>query len=154
MSETWDSKIVAEKTLEIMPKMSRIMTVYMTSVTENEATFMQIATLHMLMNRGMTISDLAKKRHVSLQAASKFVQGLVERGWVVRVEDPNDRRRAILEVTEDGQEQESELRHQMINHLSDLMSDLSLEEISAAQIFLSGLNRLIQPYHLEENNND
>src|SRR5690606_25990030 len=102
MSETWDYQILAKQMLEIMRKLSRLMVVHVTSLTESEATMMQMGALHMLSHHPMTTSDLAKKRKVSLQAASAFVQGLVDKGWVIRVEDPNDRRRSIIEVTEEG----------------------------------------------------
>jgi DNA-binding MarR family transcriptional regulator len=150
MDETWDSKILAKKMFEIIPKLTRLMTRQMTTLTENETTMMQIGVLHMLMQNRMTTSALAKKRKVSLQAASAFVQSLVDRDWVVRVEDPKDRRRAILDVTLEGQQQAEALRMQITEQLSHLMSDLSLEEISAAQIFLNGLDLIVQKYNLGE----
>lgn len=150
MDEIWNSETLAKKMLEVMPRLTRLMTLHMTSLTENETTMMQIGALHMLMKKNMTTSDLAKMRHVSLQAASSFVQGLVDRGLVLRVEDPHDRRRAILEVTEEGCRQAEALREQMSAHLSTFMSELSSEEIEAGQVFLNGLQRIVQQYNLDE----
>ena len=144
MNNMWDSHALARNLLELMPKLRRIMSRHMHSLSKNEATMMQIGALHMMMETKMTTSDLAKKRHVSLQAASAFVQGLVERGWVVRVPDPNDRRRSILEVTAEGKEQEFALRNQMITVLATFIEDLSPEEASAAQVCFDGLNRIMQ----------
>ncbi|MBZ0296516.1 MAG: MarR family transcriptional regulator [Anaerolineae bacterium] len=147
MDETWDAQTLAKRMLEVMPKLSRLMALRMNTLTEKEATLMQMGALHMLINNNrMTTSDLAKKRQVSLQAASTFVQGLVDRGWVVRVDDPNDRRRSILEVTPEGRIREAELRDLMTSYMADALTSLSQEEIDAAKIFLAGLNRLTEQY--------
>lgn len=150
MDETQDSQELAKQMLELMPKFSRLMAAHMTALTENETTMMQMGALHMLMHHEMTTSDLAKKRNVSLQAASAFVQGLVERGWVVRMEDPKDRRRSILQVTPDGEEQAQILRQQMTAHLSNLLSSLSQDERDAAQVFFDGLERIVQEFNFDE----
>ncbi len=149
MDKIWDSKTLARNLLELMPKLRRIMSRHMGSLSNNEATLMQIGALYMIMETKMTTSDLAKKRHVSLQAASTFVQGLVDRGWVVRVPDISDRRRSILEVTDEGKAQEFALRNQMTDLLAIFVADLSPEEASAAQVFFNGLNRIIDEKNIE-----
>jgi len=150
MDNIWDSTTLARNLLELMPKLRRIMSRHMGSLSNNEATLMQLGALYMMMETKMTTSDLAKKRHVSLQAASTFVQGLVERGWVVRVPDPNDRRRSILEVTDEGKAQEFALRNQMTELLATFVADLSPEEASAAQVFFNGLNRIMHEKSIKE----
>jgi len=150
MNKLWDSHTLAENLLDLMPKLRRIMSRHMGSLSNNEATLMQLGALYMMMETPMTTSDLAKKRHVSLQAASTFVQGLVERGWVVRVKDPNDRRRSILEVTAEGKEQASALRDQMTNIVATFIDDLHSEEAAAAQVFFNGLNRIMHDKNIEE----
>lgn len=53
-----------------------------------------------LMNiEGNRISELAKRMHVSKQAASKTVQELEANGYVVRKEDPDDRRAYVIDFT-------------------------------------------------------
>jgi DNA-binding MarR family transcriptional regulator len=150
MNKLWDSHTLAENLLDLMPKLRRIMSRHMGSLSNNEATLMQLGALYMLMEAPMTTSDLAKKRHVSLQAASTFVQGLVERGWVIRVKDSNDRRRSILEVTAEGKKQAFALRNQMTDIVTVFMDDLSPEEATAAEVFFKGLNRIMQEKKIEE----
>jgi DNA-binding MarR family transcriptional regulator len=47
-------------------------------------------------------SDLARRLEVSKQAAAKTIAVLLERGYVVRGEDPSDRRRKRIEITASG----------------------------------------------------
>lgn len=142
-----DSVELASQILPLLPRLNRLMAHYVESISENEATLMQFGALHMLMENKMTMSDLAKKRRVSLQAASVFVQGLVDRGWVIRVPDPNDRRRSILEVTPEGQKQERYVRDQMVTYLASLITEFTPEEQAAAQIFVKSVDRMLQQQH-------
>jgi MarR family transcriptional regulator, negative regulator of the multidrug operon emrRAB len=68
---------------------------------------------------------------------------LVEKGWVVREPDPNDRRQWLLKVTPAGQERAKASLDLLTNILTDLLSELSPEELAAAQVFLPALQRIV-----------
>ncbi|MBN1563765.1 MAG: MarR family transcriptional regulator [Anaerolineae bacterium] len=91
----------------------------------------------------LTVSKLAQTRRVSLQAASALVQGLVERGWVTRTPDPNDRRQALLEVTPEGLARAEFAKGQMVSYLVGSLDGLEPEEIAAASIFLPAVKRVL-----------
>ena len=91
----------------------------------------------------MTTSDLAKMRKVSLQSASVLVQALVDRGWLTRTPDPNDRRQQLLEVTPEGAERARAVHDQMIGLIAAVVQDLTPEELQAASVFLPALHRVI-----------
>jgi DNA-binding MarR family transcriptional regulator len=110
---------------------------------EEETSLMQISVLHQIQEQSMTASDIAKKRRVSLQSASVLVQGMVEKGWVIRVPSPTDRRQFLLQVTPEGMEKAKVTRDQLINHLAGFMENLSPEEIAAGQVFLPALHRIL-----------
>lgn len=150
MSETWNHEEVAIHILRFMPRFGRLISAHVTTLSGNDATMMQISALHMMSQHPMTTSDLAKKRHVSLQAASTFVQGMVDRGWVVRVVDPNDRRRSILEVTEEGHKQEEKIHTQMTQYVTGLVAELNPDETIAAKTFLEGLDRILLQHPLDD----
>lgn len=143
MDDTWTSYNLAEELLKIVPSMGRVMDRYIREMGEEETTIMQVRALFHIMENTATASDLAKKRRVSLQAASNLVQGLVERGWVVRTVDPNDRRQFLLEVTPEGLRRAQTAREQMTAYMAGFLDGLSAEEIAAAQVFLPSLHRLL-----------
>lgn len=49
-------------------------------------------------------SELGRRMSVSKQAALRTISVLIERGWVARQDDPEDRRRMKLAVTDAGHE--------------------------------------------------
>lgn len=106
----------------------------------NETALIQGSTL---LEEPMTVSDLARKRHVSLQSASKLVQVLIERGWVTRVRKSDDRRQYLLEVNDVGKAHAKELQTLFLNYTQELMNELTVEQVAAAQVFLPALERFL-----------
>jgi DNA-binding MarR family transcriptional regulator len=69
-----------------------------------ELTLTQIKLLHHLDDESseLTLKEAAERVHVSLPAASRMVDDLVRRGFVVRNEDAEDRRMKRVRLTEAG----------------------------------------------------
>lgn len=119
------------------------MTSRMREKGEDEATFMQISVLMHLREHPITTSELAKRRKVSLQSASVLIQGLVERGWIVRTPDPTDRRQSLLEVTPEGQERAQLAQELITDTIAEVLDELTPEELEGASTFLPGLRRAV-----------
>jgi DNA-binding MarR family transcriptional regulator len=116
---------------------------WMRSSGEEEATMMQIGVLMHLQEQPITASELAKRRKVSLQSASVLVQGLVERGWLTRVPDPNDRRQSLLQVTPEGLARAKALQEQLTHMIANVLTQLTSDELEAAGVFLPALRRVV-----------
>ena len=69
---------------------------------------------------------------------------MVERGWVTREPDPNDRRQSLLEVTPEGLVRAEAAQKQIIEHDRGAFWQISLpEELDAAAVFLPALRRVV-----------
>lgn len=63
----------------------------------------QLAVLAGLRMHGRhSVSALAEREHVTAPSMSAMLTGLEEQGYVVRIPDPDDRRRVQVEITEVG----------------------------------------------------
>ncbi len=151
MEKPWTPYEAAEELISVFPVIGRLIASHMQD--EAEATFMQVRALFFLLEKPITASDLARKRKVSLQSASVLVQALVERGWVKRVANPNDRRQFLLEVTPEGLARADAAKHQIASFMTGFMDGLTPEEMAAAQIFLPGLHRVLTQ-HVREDETD
>ena len=136
--------ITASELVDLVPFLSHIMGVKLREEIDDEVTMVQFRVLTRLQERPITLSELAEQRHVSRQAASLQVQGLVERGWVRRIPDPNDRRQARLEVTDEGLVQLGHARQALTNYLADLLETLNPEEMAALRIVIPAFERMIE----------
>lgn len=152
MTDSWEPRTVARHLLGLFPRFHRVMARRFQAMTdEDETTLMRGFTLIMLIeDESMTVSDLARKRHVSLQSASKLVQSLVEAGWVTRARDLDDRRQYRLEVTEAGKSHARNMQHMYLNDAAEVLSRLTDEEIAAAQVFLPALTRILDESGLSD----
>jgi DNA-binding MarR family transcriptional regulator len=114
----------------------------------------QFRVLAYLLDDPLTLSDIARRRRVSLQAAGELIQTLVDRGWIKRVQDPSDRRQMLLHLTKEGQEQYQRAHGRMLAHLIPFMEMLSEDEISAVKVALPALQRVLSRDELVEADTD
>lgn len=143
MTDLWSPERTADELLKTIPNLGRFMARYMRDSDEAEMTLMRVFVLRQLQEHPLTASELAKKRHVSLQAASVLVQNLVERGWVVRVPNPNDKRQFLLQITPEGSTHAQSMTDQIVRRLAEFLVDLTPDEIAAAQVFLPAVRRVL-----------
>ncbi|MBX3063572.1 MAG: MarR family transcriptional regulator [Anaerolineae bacterium] len=140
----WTPYEVAQAMLKVFPVFGRFMGLRLRESGEEEATLMQISVLMRLQEHPITTSELAKHRKVSLQSASVLVQSMVERGWLTRVPDPNDRRQSLLQVTPEGAARAQVAQEHLTEVIAGLLQGLSEEELASAAVFIPALQRLAQ----------
>jgi DNA-binding MarR family transcriptional regulator len=129
--------------MKIFPSLGKLISIHLRETGEEETTLMQVSVLHQIRTQSITASELAKRRRVSLQSVSVLLQGMVERGWIIRQPDPKDRRQFLLEITPEGMAKAEAIIHQTTNYLATFLEGLSAEEIAAAQIFVPALSRVL-----------
>ncbi|MBI1256750.1 MAG: MarR family transcriptional regulator [Chloroflexi bacterium] len=114
--------------LSILPLLNRVMIVELRQEGGEETTMPQFRVLSYLAEAPMTVSDVARRRRVSFQSAGELVQALVERGWITRIPDPNDRRQSLLHLTEAGQQEYERAQNHMMDRISAMVENLSEED--------------------------
>ncbi|GAP63014.1 hypothetical protein ARMA_1437 [Ardenticatena maritima] len=95
--------------------------------------------LRLIAQAPRTVSELAASQSVSVPTMSRSVSVLVERGLVRRVEDPHDRRRTLLEITDEGEALFERLRRQLQQRLAEQLETLTPQE---RRLALAGLEVL------------
>src|SRR5258708_1026682 len=139
----WTPQEAARELLSVLPLLNRLMITELRHEAEDDMTMPQFRVMTYLSEKPATLSAIARYRRVSLQAAGEVVQSLVERGWIERVPDPNDRRQSMLHLTQHGQTQYRQLDDRMQQRLLTYIENLNGEEMAAVQLALSALHRVI-----------
>jgi DNA-binding MarR family transcriptional regulator len=103
------------------------------AVAELDLSFTQIKALCALEvdGRERSVKALAESMGVSLPAMSRAVDGLFERGFVQRDEDPSDRRMKRVRLTEAGRTVPEALSEARLTALAELMDELGDDEALA-----------------------
>lgn len=98
------------------------------------------------LDRPVSVSALAQKLEVTLGAASQMATKLEKKGLVSRFPDPEDRRRTMVSLTEEGarlHQQHLEYDQRQMEKISSLFSSFSDQDmerlIEAEHIFQQGL---------------
>jgi DNA-binding MarR family transcriptional regulator len=145
---------IAHELLAVLPLINRLMISELRREAGQDTTMPQFRVLSYLADEPLTLSVIARRRRVSLQSAGELVQTLVDRGWIVRVADPNDRRQTLLHLTPLGQQQFELVSSRMLTHLIPLMDNLTSEETKAVQVALPALHRVLAREAVVEDDTD
>lgn len=86
------------------------------------------ALIHLSHHQECNVSGLSEEFGVTNAAISQILEKLVQLGFVLRTEDPQDRRQKILVLTEEGKEIAQESQREREKWLSELVNSLSEEE--------------------------
>jgi DNA-binding MarR family transcriptional regulator len=141
--ESWTTEEVTRELLAVLPLLNRIVVTEVRREAGEETTMPQFRVLAHLVDGPLTLSVLARKRRVSLQSMGELAQALVERGWVVRMPDPTDRRQHLLHLTEQGRAHYERAQEQALRRLVPLLDELTGDEIAAVQQALPALRRVL-----------
>ena len=144
------SLTTAEQILAVLPLVSRIMAVELRQETGDDTTMPQFRVLSYLAEEPLTMSAIARLRHVSFQSAGELVQALVEKGWVVRMPDPSDRRQSLLHLTDVGLAQYQRAQNHMLERLASFMDQLDEDEKTTIQQALQSLHRVLVQEEVNE----
>ena len=86
---------------------------------------------------GIDLRTLAEQMGISVSGASQQVDKLVARGFLVREDDPDDRRRLSLELTERGQQATGEISRATRSFIESALTVLSESELADFHRLLS-----------------
>jgi len=99
----------------------------------------QFQVLRRIRKGSASVSALAEASQTSRSAVSKAVEALVRKGFVVRSQDPNDRRNIPLALTDEGQRVMAGIYDETEQWLSALFAHLTAEE---TEFLLLGMGSL------------
>jgi DNA-binding MarR family transcriptional regulator len=98
-----DPDTTAAAVIDAVPQLMRWIRTANRATTGTEVTVPQSRVLmHLRRTPGIGVSAVAEHLGIGLASASALVDRLVRRGLVVRAQDPDERRRVILTLTEEG----------------------------------------------------
>jgi DNA-binding MarR family transcriptional regulator len=96
---------------------------------------------------GMSQHELARLLGLEKSTVSRLVAGLVDRGWVSRERNPNNRRLYRLQLTPDGQATAKRIGKELRAQHTQLLNGLTPAERHGLAIGLAGIARVLKNQH-------
>jgi DNA-binding MarR family transcriptional regulator len=90
----------------------------------------------------VTVGWVAQRLRIGLPGASHLVDRTVQMGFVARFEDPNDRRRTLVQLTDAGQELVTRLRQGTRDRYLRWIGALGDDDLAALAVGMSALARI------------
>jgi DNA-binding MarR family transcriptional regulator len=90
-------------------------------------------------NQGVSLSSVSDHMGATISTASKLIDGLVERGYVQRQTAEDDRRRLILQLTDEGSQALGKVHMEAISRLAEKLSCLSPGECAMLKVTMDML---------------
>ncbi|MFC5847758.1 MarR family transcriptional regulator [Deinococcus petrolearius] len=124
---------------------SRVMQELQGEKQEQELSFSQVAALHQLRDREMTVTALAERTSLSLPAASHLAERLVRRELLRRTENPDNRREKRLALTDLGRAHLARMDTAFTGAYVALFARISPDLLAATEANLQALVRELTP---------
>lgn len=130
--------------------LQRSMHAFIRSIRESSLSISQVSSLFRLYHHGTSsVNDLADHLGITVAAVSQLLDPLVKDGLVFRMEDPEDRRTRLIELTDRGRQAVEESQHARQSWLADLANCFSPDEKAELIPVLELLNQRTQTYIAE-----
>lgn len=115
---------------QLMPRIIQgVQLEFLVKRTLTQTQFLVLVAIH---SRGSCpMSGLANNMHVSLPTMSGIVERLVEKGYVQRVEDKEDRRKVVVELSKSGKEMISQFQGAVSRRWNEVLKNLGQQDIEA-----------------------
>jgi DNA-binding MarR family transcriptional regulator len=143
-----DKSQLVQEVVELEQQVGRIIGQHAHSIwIDSGLTLTQLKSLFLIANKGSTnFRKLAKALGVTPSNVTGIVDRLEEQGLVSRTQNPEDRREMTLQATDKGKALVSNLKKTGIKHMTQILSLLSLEELSALAQGLSAFVKAADSY--------
>lgn len=112
----------------------------------NDLSLQQFRSMNMIRDhQGTSVSLLAEHLGTTVSAASRMVDGLVERNYVRRDTATDDRRKLVLALTDAGEQVVATVHQQASSHLARQLETLSPRECEMLNLAMELLRGALAP---------
>jgi DNA-binding MarR family transcriptional regulator len=132
--------------LQQLIRLSRILEPHSGATTD--ASLSEVMALGELTDvEAMSQHELARLLGLEKSTVSRLVAGLVDRGWVSRERNPDNRRLYRLQLTHDGQAAARQIGKELHARHTELLNGLTAAERHGLTIGLAGIARVLKNQH-------
>ncbi|MFL5758987.1 MAG: MarR family winged helix-turn-helix transcriptional regulator [Thermomicrobiales bacterium] len=103
----------------------------------------QLSALYIIRHESATLGQVARRLMVTPAVVTGLIDRLEKRGYVQRVNQPGDRRRIHLALTEEGRARSIEVENFLISDIATQVRKLSAHEMEALERGLEILDRIV-----------
>jgi DNA-binding MarR family transcriptional regulator len=104
----------------------------------------QLSALYIIRHESATLGEVARRLMVTPAVVTGLIDRLEKRGYVRRVNEPGDRRRIHLALTDEGRARSVEVENSLVEDIESRVSQLNARDIEALERGLEILDRVVR----------
>ncbi|MBC3186535.1 MarR family transcriptional regulator [Corynebacterium sp. zg-331] len=136
---------------KIRPALTKLYVMYFRVAHQSNLTGPQLSIMTRMKENGESrISQLAKEEGIRMPTASNALHQLEQRGMVERIRDTHDRRGVRVHLTELGMAELERVGEERTRNLTEMLEELSPEELRRTDEFVDVINILASKYGAED----
>ncbi|UKO99553.1 MarR family winged helix-turn-helix transcriptional regulator [Nostoc sp. UHCC 0870] len=139
----------AARVMDTIPLLMRFIRADMRTHSPDSISIPQLRSLAFLKRRpGASLSEVADHLGVTCATASTTIERLVQRLLVQRTDNPQERRRIVLNLTPEGKHLLEQSQAKTRAHIAEILQDLTPEQISQIEHGLTLLKNVFEQTEL------
>lgn len=139
------SEECAARVMDTVPLLMRFIRADMRTHSAESLSIPQLRSLAFInRNPGTSLSEVAEHLGVTCATASTTIERLVQRDLVQRTDHPQERRRVVLNLTEQGKLLLKQSQEITRTHIADILEGLTAEEIAHIEEGLTLLKNVFE----------
>ncbi len=124
---------------------------YRTEIATGSLSFPQALAISIIPDRGMDMSTFSKTLGIDNSTATRMIDGLIKKQWVIKEKDPYDRRVMVVRLTDSGTKIQEEVENQ-IDALGERIERSVLpEDRDEVREILSSFQWTLSKYIMDKN---
>jgi DNA-binding MarR family transcriptional regulator len=104
----------------------------------------QLSALYIIRHESATLGEVARRLMVTPAVVTGLIDRLEKRGYVRRVNEPGDRRRIHLALTDEGRARSVEVENSLVEDIASRVSQLGSRDIETLERGLEILDRVVR----------
>ncbi|MFQ4143539.1 MarR family winged helix-turn-helix transcriptional regulator [Chlorogloeopsis sp. ULAP02] len=139
------SQECAARVMDTIPLLMRFIRADMRTHSADSLSIPQLRSLAFLKrNPGASLSEVAEHLGVTCATASTTIERLVQRNLVQRTDHPQERRRIVLNLTQQGKQLLEESQDKTRAHIANILENLTPEQVSQIEEGLTLLKNVFE----------
>lgn len=131
----------------LRPAMTKLYVTYFRRAAQSSLTGPQLTILtHLAEVEAERISEIAKKEGIRMPTASNTLHQLEQRGLVERVRDKADRRGVLVQITETGRSELTQVGEERTRYFAEMLATLEPEELEQIAKIVPLINKMSSRY--------
>ncbi len=126
-----------------------LQSLFRTRIADRNFTLTQILLISSIPLEGLDMTSLARRLGVDNSTLTRLVNILVRNGWVIKQQNPKDKRSVLVSLTEEGESVQQKIEEKIDRFGQDIYLEIPMEDREEVKEILSSFHWIVSKSHLK-----